>query len=124
MACLPSVGGGKKGGGVAYQGQAECQALLAKYMATTAISMGDPWSCPNSPPHMSGGTCIRDSYVDAAVVYCWAAECESLDGKVMEAETDAAGAQDNLTNADALCSDAPVIGPGVDCPTLPIYGCS
>jgi hypothetical protein len=100
------------------------------------VSQGQQWTCPSSlsasassfsPPMMSAESCIRDSYVDAAVQYCWAAECysrlpASSSASLTPAEA-AMQAQGQLQDALSLCSNAPTIGGGDTCDTLAIYPC-
>jgi hypothetical protein len=82
-----------------------------------------------TPPAISNETCIRDGYVDAAIQYCWAAECYSrlspadLAMASMTPAEAAAQAQMQLANADALCSSAPTVGTPVDCSTTGEYPC-
>ena len=71
--------------------------------------------------------CIRDGYVDAAIQYCWAAECYSRlppgGGASMTPAEAAAQAQMQLANADELCSSSPTVGGSVECATLDEYPC-
>lgn len=139
--CLPEAGGedgGGSGGGKSYPGQAQCQELLSKYVSVT----GNSYSCPatlDAPqdtfeaPAPTPMPCMRDTYVNGAITYCWAAECYAklgvdeetvAEGKAsMTPEEAAAAAQDELDNADSLCSNATPVGPGQECETLEIYDC-
>jgi hypothetical protein len=121
-----------------YVGQPECRDLLAQYDEVN----GHDYDCPErldspqgsfSPPTPTFGSCIRDSYVDTAVQYCWAAECYAEKGvddstvaqglAEMTPEDAAALAIEQLENARALCSNAPVFGTPQRCPTTDFYPC-
>lgn len=126
-------------GGRTYTSQADCQRLLDAY---AGASWATKWTCPTtltapkgsfSAPTPSSGTCMRDSYVDAAIQYCWAAECYArlgvddkmvADGKAsMTPATAASRAKAQLANADALCSNAPCVAPCTECDTIEIHPC-
>jgi hypothetical protein len=119
-----------------YPGQAQCRNLLDEY-----VDQIQDCTCPAAldatedtyEPPAAIGTCVRDTYVSAALLYCWAAECYSALG-VTQAQVDAglasftpasaaAAALDQLDNADALCSNAPALGTPQTCPTLDLYDC-
>lgn len=140
--CLPggSEGGsgGSSGGGTSYTGQAMCEGLLDAYVSQTGNSYSCPDSLTASPdsfevPAPTPMPCLRDTYVNAAITYCWAAECYAKLGvdqsdvdegtASMTPEQAAAAAQAELENADALCSDATPVDPGQECETLEIHEC-
>ena len=139
--CLPGgsdAGSGGSSGGGTYVGQAMCQGLLDAYVSQTGNSYSCPASLTASPdtfevPAPTPMPCLRDTYVNAAITYCWAAECYAKLGvdqtdvdegtASMTPEDAAAAAQGELENADALCSDATPVGPGQTCGTLEIHEC-
>ena len=87
------------------------------------------WRCPSNasdsgaPPSVKAEECTRDTYVAAAVLYAWAAECYARQEEDSKAGDAADQMYENLKNAKSLCSDAPSIGPARDCDTLQIFGC-
>ncbi|HEV8587994.1 MAG TPA: hypothetical protein VGQ72_03905 [Pyrinomonadaceae bacterium] len=87
------------------------------------------WRCPSNasdsgaPPSVKAEECTRDTYVAAAVLYAWAAECYARQEEDSKAGDAADQMYENLKNAKSMCSDAPSIGPARDCDTLRIFGC-
>lgn len=65
------------------------------------------------------GPCLRDTYVGAAVVYCWAARCTPDASTAADYETCAA---EQLCNANDLCSTTPGICPD-PCNTEDLWAC-
>lgn len=106
-------------------GAEECQALLGCF-----CDRPGECSCPPDPSSSKGALppdippqiCLRDSYVGAALTNCWGAKCYAAAGASSEAESQGLAALQNLGKADALCSDAPVVGPGTECGTTPDAG--
>jgi hypothetical protein len=90
------------------------------------------WRCPSSPsasdaqpPQVKATSCTRDTYVAAAVLQAWAAECYARfeqDARAARAAKDMIGELDNAQN---LCdsSGRPTIGGGGSCDTDRIYRC-
>lgn len=122
---------GSGGGGSGSQLSTACDDLLNKWATATG---GDrsPSTCGASisskgdkhPPALSAEVCMRDTYVDAAVQYCWAAMCYANFGDAADMQSSTDGALKELSNADALCSDAAVVGTPVACSTEKVHGCS
>jgi len=87
------------------------------------------WKCPahgadkGSPPQVKADACMRDTYVAAAVVYAWAAECYARQEEDSKATAMADEMRKQLKEAQALCSDKAPIGGGRACGTLKIYPC-
>jgi len=74
------------------------------------------------PPNVPVGTsCIRDTYVAAAVNYAWAAEAYYRLGKYDQAAAAAVQMNENLQYARALCGGTGV--GGGDCRTFSIFPC-
>lgn len=67
-------------------------------------------------------SCIRDTYVAAAVSYAWAAEAYYRLGYTDKAEEMAGLMDENLYTVKQLCSNGPVVGGG-SCDTEEIYPC-
>jgi hypothetical protein len=128
-ACLPEAeqSAATASGASNYQGPgaSQCQALLSCF-----CDRPGECSCPPDPSSSEGALppdippqhCERDSYVGAAITLCWGAKCYAAAGAPDEAEAAGLSALENLGNADALCSDAPVVGPGSECGTTPDAG--
>jgi hypothetical protein len=118
-----SPGGGTASPGDEYTGQAQCLALLASYERDRgAIACPGPAAPQGMPPALSmGDTCLRDNYVDEAANYCWAAECYLEAGG--DPTTAAQAAIAGLMKANALCSNAPVLGTPMECKTSRLYAC-
>jgi hypothetical protein len=96
------------------------------------LSRSKPWRTPScktgesdgaTPSIHSDGTCIRDTYVDAAIQFAWAAESYWRAGSTTKAEESATYARNQLNVANSLCSDVPVPDPGIHCNTLEIWPC-
>ena len=87
------------------------------------------WRCPSNasdsgaPPSVKAEECTRDTYVAAAVLYAWAAECYARQEEDSKAGDAADQMYEQLKNAKSMCSDAPSIGPSRDCDTIKIFGC-
>jgi len=129
-ACLPEADqsaatASESGSTYSGPGAAQCKALLACY-----CDRPGECSCPPDPSSTKGALppdvppqiCLRDSYVAGALTDCWAAKCYAAAGAPEEANNAGAAVLANLDSADALCSDAPAIGPGEECGTLPTTG--
>jgi len=83
-----------------------------------------PWECPDAPPKIDATSCIRDTYVAAAVMNAWARECYIRNGQTAEANQVSADITKHLGYAKELCSSAPVIAPAKACNTETIASCS
>jgi len=114
-----------------YQADRHYEGSDSNWVNTLLRKNGD-WSCPTSLSQTNMATgfasqannvCMRDSYVWAAVLEAWAAECESRFSRDQVAAQDAAAMKGNLISAAKLCSGAPVFGPGPACATEKIANC-
>ncbi len=131
---LTACGGSNDNGGGASTLSATCQQILQ--------ANGQSYSCPTNAPSVSAiidmtGSCIRDTYVAAAVTYCWAAYCygqQTDDTKCTggSCADDAQGAEQcalySLCQSQSLCSDAPTFGDPAcgegGCCSLAVWSCS
>lgn len=87
------------------------------------LSKVGPWSCPNTPPQVKLGECIRDTHVAAAAMYAWAAECYTQQGETVKAESSISQMNKELSTAHSYCSSAPSVAGAKQCATLNIYPC-
>lgn len=101
----------------------------------TLLSRTKPWKTPSciigvsdgiAPKIFSDGNgCIRDTYVDAAIQYAWAAEAAYRFERYSEANDYATQVHSNLNNANSLCSNVPVPGPApYTCNTFTVWPCN
>lgn len=123
-----------------YNGGPLCTTLIARYQAATGRRYGTEYGCPGdktvqTPLKVPDPTCgQRDTYVDAGLLNCWAADCYARNGDLSAAAGAAAQARQELGKADALCSTQAVFDPMQRCSTLdfdptrdtdpPIYECT
>lgn len=114
-----------------YQADRHYEGLDSNWVKTLLRQNGD-WSCPTSLSQTNTATgfasqannvCMRDSYVWAAVLEAWGAECESRFSRDQVAAQDATAMKGNLISAAKLCSNAPVFGPGPECGSAKIVDC-
>lgn len=116
-----------EGPGVTADAGATAPSYDASQTCVDLLAANTPWNCPETPPEIPDDPgdllCQRDTYVLAAVAYCWAAECSGRTGDLEQAEEFEQAAFDELTNADQLCSCATVLGEPSTCYTEPFYAC-
>jgi hypothetical protein len=114
-----------------YRADRHYEGLDSNWVKTLLRNNGD-WSCPTSLSQTNTATgfasqannvCMRDSYVWAAVLEAWGAECESRFSRDQVAAQDAASMKGNLISAAKLCSNVPVFGPGPECGSAKIVDC-
>jgi hypothetical protein len=129
----PSSAGGSGGPPLA-----GCRELLRRQQQVDCRSMPGsvpitPTACPSSPTDAAGAKppvftcgdpCIRDTYVDAALQYCWAAECYANFEMAAQSASAVESAKAELVKAFMLCSNAPVLGTPIRCPTREIVDCT
>jgi hypothetical protein len=114
-------------GGTADAGSSMQPSYDAAQVCIDLLAANTPWDCPETPPEIPDDPgdvlCLRDTYVLAAVTYCWAAECRGREDRLDEAHSFEQSALDELMNADDLCSCATPIAEDVTCYTEPFYPC-
>jgi hypothetical protein len=91
-----------------------------------------PETCKDRPPCCEFDTCLRDTYVCAALFNAWAAVGYAASGPTAEVADPVAEAERYLTammcelsKADQLCSTVPTFGGGPECDTIAndMYAC-